>query len=124
MDHFFVDVPIRGYHHYMKRGWIPTVGEQLRMFPEEDNSSDRHAVAVTRLNSQEVVGHLPREISAVAWHFLKHKGEITGEVMGRRKRSRLAQGGLEIPARLKLYHPRTEVVNKAKELITRKFSVV
>lgn len=116
MDNFYVDVPICGYHYYMKRCWILTIGEQFETFPEEDNNSDRHAVAVTTLNSQEVVGHLPREISAVVWYFLKHKGMITGEMVGRTKRSRPAQGRLEILARLKLYHTKSEVVDKAKQL--------
>ena len=67
---------------------------------------------------------MPREISAVARYFLKHEGEITGKVMRRKKCSRLTQGRVEIPARLKLYHPRTKMLNKAKELISRMFSVV
>ena len=54
------------------------------------------------------------------WQFLKEQSEV----VGKRKRSSLAQGRLEPLVRLKLYHPRTEMVNKAKELIPRKFSVV
>ena len=67
-------------------------------------------MVVTRLNLYEMLGHLTWEISAVAWYFLKYKVETTGKVMGRRKHSRLAQGGLEIPARLKLYQSRVEIL--------------
>ena len=78
------------------------------MLSEEDNTGDRHAVIVTKLNSHKVMGQLPREICTVACYFLKHKGEITSKVTGRRKHSRIVQGGIEIPARLKLYQPKTE----------------
>ena len=84
---------------------------------------------LTTLNSYEMVGHLPREISAVVWCFLKHKGEITDKVLGRSKRSRFTQGRLEIPARLKLYHSRMEILNIFLDIcdtkhISRKFSVI
>ena len=39
------------------------------------------------------------------------------------KRSRLTQGGFEILARLKLYYSWTEILNKAKEHISRMFPV-
>ena len=42
----------------IKRGWTLTGGEWFETFPEGDNTSDRHAVAVTKLNSYEVVGRL------------------------------------------------------------------
>ena len=54
------------------------------------------------------------------WYSLKAQGEV----VGRRKHSSLAQGRLETLARLKVYHPRTEMVNKVKELLPRKFLVV
>ena len=56
----------------------------------------------------------------LTWHFLMAQGEV----VGRRKCSSLAQGRIETLARLKLYHPSMEMVNKAKELIPRKFMVV
>ena len=48
-----------------------------------------------------VVGHLPREVSKVAWYFLKRGDTINVEVIGRRRRSPLEQGGLEIPCLMK-----------------------
>ena len=50
-------------------------------------------------------------------HFLRAQGEV----VGRRKCSSVAQGRLETLARLKLYHPRTEMVNEAKEIILDSF---
>ena len=54
------------------------------------------------------------------WYFLTAQGKL----VGRTKHSSLTQGRLETLARLKLYHSRTEMVNKAKELIPRTFLVV
>ena len=48
-----------------------------------------------------IVGHLPRGLSKVSWHFLKRGGAIAIEVCGRRRRSPLEQGGLEIPYLIK-----------------------
>ena len=91
----------------MKRGWTPTRGEKLETFTEEGNVHDRWAVAVTQVNSAVIVGHLPKEILAISYvtyFFIKHKGEITGEVTGKRHCSRHAEGGVEIPAKVTFYH--------------------
>ena len=42
------------------------------------------------------VGHMPREISQVCWYFLDHDGEVTCRITGRRVRSSLSQGGLDV----------------------------
>lgn len=76
---------------------IPTLGEQLEIFSEEGNSSDGHTVVITRPNSQEVVGHLPWEISAMVWYFLRQKGKITDKVVGSRKCSMLQEQGTLLP---------------------------
>jgi len=47
------------------------------------NHYDRFAVVVLRGDS--AVGHIPRESSRVAWYFLRHGGEITCEITGRRR---------------------------------------
>ena len=56
---------------------------------------DRFAVAIEK--DSITVGHIPREHSRVAWYFIRHGGEITCEVTGRRKRSSVAGKGLEVP---------------------------
>ena len=61
---------------------------------EPCNHHDRFAVAV--LQGEYAVGHLPRESSRVAWYFLRHGGEITCEISGRRRRSDDGKG-LEVP---------------------------
>ena len=48
--------------------WTPTIGERLCVQREPRNAHDRRAVAV--LTSEDtLVGHAPREISKIFWHF-------------------------------------------------------
>ena len=46
---------------------------------------------------ESTVGHIPREVSKVAWYLLTHGGEIACEVTGRRRRSVAPGKGLEVP---------------------------
>ncbi len=109
--------------HIYKRIWTPQVGERLETFCEEDNEHDKYVVAVHLENCATVVGHIPREITRTCHFFIKNKGEITGEVSGRRRRCTAACGGVEVPCLLTFYHRDTRVVQKAKELVARKFVI-
>ena len=71
-------------HHVYKAVWTPFVGEILNARREDENSHNRHAVTV--VFDSCLVGHLPREYSRIAWHFLQHGGKITCEITGRRQR--------------------------------------
>ena len=59
---------------------------------------DKHAVKVVKDN--ETVGHLPREFSRIAWYFLARSGEISVEVIGRRRRCKQLCRGMEILCQL------------------------
>ena len=85
---------VRGHHIY-KRTWTPLIGEKLRT-KEDANCHDRFAVAVFKAD-ESTVGHIPREVSKVAWYLLTHGGEIACEVTGRRRRSVTPGKGLEVP---------------------------
>ena len=50
-------------------------------------------------DSKDVLGHLQREFSQVAFYFLEHDGSITGRVTDRRRYCR-ERGGMEIPCKL------------------------
>ena len=73
-----------------------TANEEACRTPSQGKEAeDRFAVALTKNN--QTVGHVPREQSRILWYFLSHGGKLTAEVTGRRRRSPLVQGGLEIP---------------------------
>ena len=51
-----------------KAVWTPTIGECLCVQREPRNAHDRRAVAVLT-SENTLVGHAPREISKIFWHF-------------------------------------------------------
>ena len=85
---------VRGHHVYCE-DWTPTVGEILTLQSEPGNSHYEYAVAVVK-DSMDI-GHVPRPVSRVVFHFLRREGhqglcEVTG--------SRLNRGahlGVEVP---------------------------
>ena len=110
---------IRGYHAYQGT-WLPSVGEVLELEKEPLNSVDRYAVAVTKNGT--VVGHVPRNFSALFFHFLtrsQNKGvaKVTGTEVNRG-----AGYGLEIPCFYRFYgsRPYIERLKTAVEEIEKK----
>ena len=63
---FLASVVIRGYHVY-QRIWTPHVGEKATTVREPGNKHDRFAVAVLEDETLCTVGHLPQEISRIAF---------------------------------------------------------
>ena len=110
---------IRGHHVYMS-AWQPFIGEHLEIEGENSNAHDRFAVAVIKVcparGTRKVVGHIPREISNIIWHFLSHGGEGKCIVTEKRRRSPLVQGGLEVPCCIRLSGKKS-LLRKAETLI-------
>ena len=75
---------IRGHHIY-KEIWEPIHGQILQCARERSNRFNPFAVSV--VHSEEIVGHVPRRISAVCALFLQHHGSIRCEVTGDRRHS-------------------------------------
>ena len=88
---------------------------------EFNNPMDKHAVQVVK--NTETVGHLPREFSRIAWYFLAHGGEISIEVIGRRRHCKQLCGGMEIPCQLELSYAKEVQMNRLKELLAKKIQV-
>ena len=82
METFAFASAVRGYHVYQDV-WKPSIREKVVAKQEFDNPMDKHAVKVVRGN--EMVGHLPCEFSRIAWYFLVRSGQISVEVIGRRR---------------------------------------
>lgn len=94
-DTLVMNSAVRGYHVYAAV-WEPEVGDTFLGQSEMDNAHDHYAVATFRTgDTEEIVGHLPREFSRIAYYFLLHGGTIQGIVTGKRIHSWNA-GGMEI----------------------------
>ena len=113
IDVFVSPGAIRGYHVYSTI-WEAESGEILTTIQERGNVHDRFAVAVKK--ERLTVGHLPIEMSKFCWFFIRRGGSITCEVTGPRRRSRLEQGGLEIPCDLIFKGP-TTLIKKLKTAV-------
>ena len=88
---------VRGFHVY-KTNWKPQDGELLKCIHEEDNSYDIFSMKVCKPGSDEIVGHLPMEISRITKFIVDRGGKCTLKIRGMHyRRSPLVQGGLEVP---------------------------
>ena len=57
-----------------KAVWTPSLGEELETERELDNGHGRCAVTV--IKGEQMLGHMPVEISRMLWHFLERKTTI------------------------------------------------
>ena len=71
MELHVVDSCVRGFHVYQDI-WTPTTGERLSCQTEDSNEFDPYAVAIWK--SVNVIGHVPRKISAACSLFIQ-RGE-------------------------------------------------
>ena len=101
---------MRGHHVY-KAVWTPFVGEILDTRREDENSHDRHAVAV--VFDSCVVGHSPQEYLRIAWHFLQHGGRISCEITDRS----WCGPGLVVPCVYKFQGKEKLIVVRLREVI-------
>ena len=98
MARYYCNSVVRGYHIY-KDVWDATRGEMLDCTRETGNAFDPFAVSVQKRGN--IVGHVPRKISAICALFIRRGGTIQCKVTGSRQYSRdISQGGLEIPCML------------------------
>ncbi len=111
---------VRGFHVY-KDVWNPQIGEQLLTKQENGNPEDSFAVGV--IKDDTVIGHVPRELSRIFWHFIQRGGYISCEISGRRQRSVLLQGGLEIPC-IYTFKAKKKMVDKLSDLLLDKKMVL
>ena len=84
---------VRGFLVY-KAIWTPVLNAEHSAQQEHGNTEDQYAVAI--INNAGVVGHVPKELSQTFWFFIERGGEISCRITGRRLRSPLLQGGMEI----------------------------
>ena len=79
MTRFCYDSVVRGYHVY-EDVWEASHGELLNCERETGNTFDPFAACVKK--HDDIVGHVPRKISAIYSLFLQRGGRIQCEVTG------------------------------------------
>ena len=92
----------RGFHVY-REIWNPKTGQKLQVNQEINNIHDPFAISLGaklngKLTSNEIVGHIPREISRFCHFFINYGGKLEAHVTCAKYRpSPIPSGGLEIP---------------------------
>ena len=92
----------RGFHVYSEI-WKPKLGQKLRLDQEIGNIHDPFAISLGakltgKLTDNEIVGHIPREISRFCHYFINYGGKLEAHVTCSKYRpSPIPSGGLEIP---------------------------
>ena len=76
-------------HHVYKDIWTPTLGEKLSTAAEPENHHEKYPVKVLKEN--EVVGHVPRDISKYCTSALLCGGTIKCEIT-RKNKTNLGMG--------------------------------
>jgi hypothetical protein len=117
-----VQTAIRGYHVY-KDVWTPTISEAFICQQERDKDKDSYAVAVHKEDGSDVLGHLPREFSRVAFLFLLHDGVITGEITSNRRYCH-EKGGMEVPCDLTFVGKRKHIGKLKNYFQSHQFSCI
>ena len=107
---------VRGFHVYQDI-WTPATGERLSCQTEDSNAIDPYAVAVKK--GVNIIGHVPRKISAACSLFIQRGGTLTCVIIDscRQYSSDLSQGGLEIPCQLEFKIGNTDLMSKIKKLV-------
>ena len=88
---------------------------------EFNNPMDKHAMKVVK--DDETVGHLPCKFSRIAWYVLARSGEISIEVISRRRHCKQLCGGMEIPCQLEFNCSNKAQMKRLKELLASKIQV-
>ena len=90
---------IHGYHEYMRIWESPSVENHLICKREPGNAHDTHAVSIKKTTDGEmkIVGHIPRNISAICFIFMRRGSTILCHANGPHQYSLdLPQGGFEV----------------------------
>ena len=107
VKYFQFSAAVRGFHYYRK-SWLPEPEQTLNCFHEEGNTFDRFAIKVCEKDKNEIVGHLPMEISRVTKFLLDRGANVSAKLTRTHyRRSPPVQGSIEIPGVVPVSMPGT-----------------
>ena len=111
VKYFQFSTAVRGFYYYRK-SWLPEPKQTLNSLHEEGNTFDRFAVKVFEKDKNDIVGHLPMEISQVTKFLLDRGANVSAKLTSTHyRRSPLVQGSIEIPCVVTVSMPGT-VINQ------------
>ena len=121
VKYFQFSAAVRDFHCYRK-SWLPEPEQTLNCFHEEGNTFDRFAIKVCEKDKNEIVGHLPMEISRVTKFLLDRGANVSAKLTSTHyRRSPLVQDGIEIPCVVTVSMPGSVInqllMEKYKQLV-------
>ena len=107
--YFQFSAAVRSFHYYRK-SWLPEPEQTLNCFHEDGNTLDRFAIKVCEKDKNEIVGHLPMEISRVTKFLLDRGANVSARLTSTHyRRSPLVQDGIEIACVVTVSMPGTVI---------------
>ena len=79
VKYFQFSTAVRGFYYYRK-SWLPEPKQTLNFLHEEGNTFDRFAVKVFEKDKNDIVGHLPMEISQVTKFLLDRGANVSAKL--------------------------------------------
>ena len=70
-----------GFHHY-RHHWHPEPDQILNCYHERNNPFDRFAIKFCEVGKEEMIGHIPMEISWVTKYFMDRGAAVTAQLTG------------------------------------------
>ena len=111
VKYFQFSAAVGGFLYYRK-SWLPEPEQTLNFFHEKRSTFDRFAIKVCEKDKNEIVGHLPMEISWVTKFLLDRGATVSAKLTSTHyRRSPLVQSGIEIPCVVTVSMPGT-VINQ------------
>ena len=103
------------YRLQYKRLLWPTTSQVLSCKGEDGNIMDSYVVAI--MKGSEIIGHIPRKMSAACYVFIRKGGILTCIITDSNHQysSDLLQGGLQIPCKLVFESHNVELIRQKLE---------
>ena len=116
---------VRGFHFY-RQFWNPEPEQNLNCFHELNNPFDYFAIKICPVSKDDIVGHLPMEISRVTKFLIDRGAKVSAKLTSTNyRRSPLVQGGLEIPCLVTVTISGTIInqliMERYKEIVTERY---
>ena len=112
---------VRGFHVFRKT-WKPLLNKLLNWFNEQGNDFDYFSIKTCKKDDNEIVGHLPREISRPRKFLIDRGARVTAQITNPHyRKSPLLQGGMEVRCKVSATMPGTIknhlLLDRYKELV-------
>ena len=131
MNSVTAEIGSRGYHIYRETTWHQhsiTLCQQVKVLKETNSISidtDPYCCKIIIKSVDRIgditVGHIPTELSRVAFYFIHEGGSVNGTVANKTPRpSPILEGGLEIPILMYFVHKNSTILNKMKTFVIKK----